>query len=146
MFLIFLIPFTSCKQKEVDGIIIGETLFVHQNYQENQQMIELIERVLQKESDALAELAEFQCGGGAGCYDLGYIMTQIIYRIGEEEFIQLTKSFDTKTRQNLFGLIGAGLEYFDHNNDGLSDDKKVWEEFPELFEALNGKQTISAIQ
>jgi len=138
---IFLIGLTliSCKQREVDGIIIGDTLFENRSYSENRELRKLIRQTLNKDEKSLAKLNNFWCGGGAGCYDLGFVITQIIYRLGEREFIEIVERLDRKEIVGLYGLISVGLEYGDNDRDGKMDNKKIEDEFPNLNIALNNR-------
>ena len=66
----------SCQQNEVNGIWIGETLYENRSFVEQQELRQLIRQTLNKDEKALAKLNNFWCGDGAGCYDLGFIITQ----------------------------------------------------------------------
>ena len=131
---------TSCKHNEVDGILIDHTLYVNQSIERNKELRQLIRQTLNKDEKALANLNNFWCGGGAGCYDLGFIVTQIIYRIGENDFIEMINKLESKQIYGLEGLIIAGLEYGDNDKDGKMDNKRIETEFPELYKLLNSKQ------
>ncbi|WOD45148.1 hypothetical protein [Hwangdonia lutea] len=98
-------------------------------------MKHLIVKTLNKDYKALIALKNFPNGGAASSYDLGYIISQIIYRLGEDEFLSLVKKFP-KNEQNFEGLIDVGLEYGDNNYDGKMDDKKFEQEFPKLYQFL----------
>jgi len=137
---IFGLTLTSCKQNEVDGIIIERTLYIHQSFSKNRELRKLISQTLNKDEKALAKLNNFWCGGGAGCYDLGYVVTQIIYRLGEPDFIIMADKLDRKDIPELEGLIMAGLEYGDNDKDGKMDNKRIETEFPELFKLLKSKK------
>lgn len=133
--IIFLI--SSCKQNEQNGIIIADTLYAHQNYSGNKEMRSLIKLTLEKNPYALIELKNFWCGGAAGCYDLGFIITQIIYKMGEPDFLTLLKKIDKENRNGVQGLIRVGLEYGDHNGNGKMDGKRIDTEFPYIYRLLN---------
>ena len=77
----------------MNGIILGSTLYENQTIANNRNLSNIINRCLNKESSAFLQLSDFWCGGGAGCYDLGYILTQVINRIGENEFINIVQNF-----------------------------------------------------
>ncbi len=119
-----------CKQNEVDRIKIGQDLYAGQSLEQNKKLTRLITRTLNKDSTALSELTEFWCGGGAGCYDLGIITSQIVYKMGESEFITLVTELKYNQKQSLKGLLYAGLEY------GYEPDKKIEIEFPNLNKLL----------
>jgi hypothetical protein len=141
IFIILLVglTLTSCRQNEVDGILIDHTLYENQNLSDNRELRLLIHQTLNKDEKALAKLNKFWCGGGAGCYDLGFIITQIIYRIGEKEFASMVKKLNKKETNSIEGLIMAGLEYGDNDKDGKMDDKRIENEFPELQQLLKSK-------
>jgi hypothetical protein len=127
---------TSCRQSNVDGVIIGNTLYENQDYSTNKRLCNIINRTLEKDQQALIELTEFSCGGAAGCYDLGYVLTQVINRIGEQEFIKLINGLTEKQKNEINGLIAVGLEYGDNDCDGKLDDTTITATFPELKQAL----------
>jgi hypothetical protein len=129
----------SCKQNEVEGILIDHTLYENQTFSKNKELRQLIKQTLNKDEKALAKLNDFWCGGGAGCYDLGFIVTQIIYRQGENDFMSMVAKLEFKEILGLEGLISAGLEYGDNDKDGKMDNKRIENEFPELFELLKSK-------
>ncbi|WP_089373567.1 hypothetical protein [Dokdonia pacifica] len=128
----FILIFTlfSCKQKEVDGIEIGQTLYANQSLEQNRKLTELISQILNKDSNALSELTEFWCGGGAGCYDLGFVTTQLVYRIGENDFIKMAEKLTEKQKILLSGLLSVGFEY------GYYTEKNIVTEFPKLNKLL----------
>lgn len=131
---------TSCRQNEVDGIFIDHTLYENQSLKKNQELRQLIRQTLNKDEKALAKLNDFWCGGGAGCYDLGFIVTQIIYRLGEKDFIGMVAKLDNDEITGLEGLIMAGLEYGDNDKDGKMDNKKIDTEFPALLKQIETKR------
>lgn len=141
IFIILLVglTLTSCRQNEVDGILIDHTLYENQSLSDNRELRQLIHQTLNKDEKALAKLNKFWCGGGAGCYDLGFIITQIIYRIGEKEFASMVKKLNKEETNSIEGLIMAGLEYGDNDKDGKMDDKRIENEFPELQQLLKSK-------
>lgn len=138
--LIIGLTLVSCKQNEVEGILIDQTLYVNQTLSENKELRQLIRQTLNKDEKALTKLTDFWCGGGAGCYDLGFIVTQIIYKLGEKDFMTMVDKLDNKEIRGLEGLIMAGLEYGDNDRDGKMDNKRFENEFPELFELLKSKR------
>lgn len=101
----------SCQQREVDGISINGTLTDQQDYPTNQRMCQLISRALRHDSQALAELAAFDCGGAAGCYDLGDVFIQILGRVGEPEFMRMTAHFSPQQQREVRSFLEVGLEY-----------------------------------
>ncbi len=131
---------TSCKEKEVDGILIGYDLYENQTYSQNKELRQLIKQVLSRDEKALAKLNDFECGGGAGCYDLGFVVSQTIYKIGEKAFMTMVQKLSRKETLELEGLIAAGLEYGDNDKNGKMDDKRIENEFPELLNLINLKR------
>jgi hypothetical protein len=134
----FLLIFTllSCKEKVVDGIEIGQDLYIGQTIEENKKLSKLITQTLNKDLNALSELTGFCCGGGAGCYDLGFVFTQIVYRIGETDFIKMAEKLTEKQKGSLKGFLDVGFEYGNYEN------KKSEIEFPILTKILIGKADI----
>lgn len=120
----------SCKEKVVNGIEIGHTLYTNQSFEENKKLSELITQTLNKDPNGLSELTEFWCGGGAGCYDLGIITSEIVYKIGESEFIKIALELESKRKNSLKELLNAGLEY------GYEPNRKIEIEFPKLNKIL----------
>ena len=57
--VVLIIALLSCKQDEVDGIIIGDILSTHQSYEKNQMLVSLIEQTLNKKPKALVDLLNF---------------------------------------------------------------------------------------
>ena len=127
--LIFM--FLSCKENEVAGIQIGQDLYIGQSLNENKNLVKLITKTLNKDSNALSELIEFWCGGGAGCYDKGIVISEIVYKMEESEFMKLASKLDFKQKNHLKGLLQVGLEY------GYEPSRKIEIEFPSLNELLN---------
>ncbi|WP_040254270.1 hypothetical protein [Psychroserpens mesophilus] len=75
-------------------------------------------------------MTEFWCGGGAGCYDLGIITSEIVYKMGESEFVKIASELESERKNSLKGLLNAGLEY------GYEPDRKIENEFPKLNKIL----------
>ena len=134
--LVILTILIGCKKQSTENIVIGHDLYVHQDYQENRLLVSLIEKTLNNNQEAFSELISFPCGGGAGCYDLGFVVTQIVYKIGKTEFLRLVDSIETDKYPELLGLIRVGLEYGDHDNDNEVDNRKIENEFPEIYERI----------
>lgn len=124
--LLLVFVFLSCKKNEVAGIQIGQDLYVGQSMKENRNLVKLITKTLNKDSNALSGLTDFWCGGGAGCYDLGFITSEIIYKMDESEFLKLAMKLDSEQKNRLKGLLQAGLEY------GYEPSRKIEIEFPKL--------------
>jgi hypothetical protein len=131
---------TSCKTDSVEGIIFENTLVVHQDYSENKRMASLIKATLNEDSEAFKQLINFPTGGGESSYNLGYVITQIIYRIGERETIELIKNYDNRDLNLLQGMINVGLEYGDNDYDGKMDETFIKDEFPDLLKYINERK------
>ena len=142
MFFLITTCLISCKQKEVQGIVIREDLYSALNYSQNKKLAILIKKTLNNDKDALANLNNFNCGGGAGCYDLGYVLTQIIYKLGETEFVQLVNRLNPNEVRTMLSLIGAGLEYGDDTPLSKENSDKIQVEFPELFLVLEYRKLL----
>jgi hypothetical protein len=136
IFLFLILTIISCKKEKVDGIIIGDTLFVHQSVSENRKMENLINQALKKDKTAIIGITNFPNGGAASSYDLGYVLTQIIYRIGENEFADILRKIPKSERNEIEGLIAVGLEYGDNDYDGKMDNKRMETVFPKLNKIL----------
>lgn len=131
---------TSCDHSQVQGIVIDHTLYENLSISKQSELKTIVRETLSKNEKALSKLTNFWCGGGAGCYDLGFIMTQIIYKMGEQEFIKMVNKLNRNETNELSSLISAGLEYGDNDNDGKMDDKRFDTEFPKLYKALLDKR------
>lgn len=123
----------SCKSEDINGIIIGDTLLVHQSYSKNKELKSIIIKCLNSEPDGFKKLKDFDCGGGAGCYDLGYVLTQIVYRIGENEYLNSIKHLDILEQKQLSSLMRAGLEYGDNDYNKIQDNRKLESEFLKIY-------------
>lgn len=123
----------SCKTDNVDGVLIGNTLLAHQSFSENQKAKQLISKALKKDKKAIISLKGFPNNEAAIGYDIGYVLTQIIYRIGENEFADILKEIPKAERKEFEGFIAVGLEYGDNDYDGKMDNKRIEIEFPLLF-------------
>lgn len=134
--LLVVLVLSSCKQREVDGIVIDHALYENQSYSDNKELKQIILETLKKDEKALAKLSDFWCGEGAGCYDLGFIITQIIYRIGEKDFALMVEKLSKEETKAIEELVNTGLEYGDNNNDGKMDNKRIENEFPKLHQLL----------
>ena len=134
--LLFLI---SCKKENIEGVEIGKTLLENQNFAENKKLDTIIRTTLKGDFNSLRRLNHFPCGEGAGCYDKGFIITQIIYKIGENNFNKMVDNLDRKELYGIEDYIKAGLEYGDNNKDGKMDNKIAEKEFPILMKKLSEK-------
>jgi hypothetical protein len=131
--------FFSCKKENVEGIVIDNTLLLSQSLSDNKELCSIIQSTLKGDYNSLRRLNHFSCGDGAGCYDLGYVITQIIYKIGESKFNEMVDKLDRKELFVMEGFISVGLEYGDNDYDGKKDGKKAEIEFPKLMKKLREK-------
>jgi len=109
----------------------------HQELKENHELVSGIKKVLNKNEGGLSQIILIDCGGGAGCYDLGFVITQLIYKVGEEDFVNMMNQVDRENTKRIDGLIRVGLEYGDNDKDGIMDNKRIIEEFPLIGKRLN---------
>lgn len=135
IYFLFFITFSSCVTTEVKGIKIGHTLYEQQDFITNKKFCMLINQTLNQNSSALIALLNFPCGGAAGCYDLGSVISQIAYKIGEQDFFKMINIFSKKQKTEIRSFIEVGLKYgFRLNNN--RPNKTLDEEFPLLSKAL----------
>ncbi|QTV04985.1 hypothetical protein [Faecalibacter bovis] len=134
LYIIFLsiFIFFGCLDANVNGIIINDSLLSQQSYNKNQTLKKIIIRCLNQESSAFKDLQSFECGGAAGCYNLGYILTQIIFKIGEDNYIKTTSQLPHQIQEYLKAFIRVGLEYGDNNYDGVMDNLRIKSTFPKI--------------
>jgi hypothetical protein len=136
---LFVFTLISCDHTKVDGIVIDHTLYENLTFSSQIELKKLIRQALNKDENALIKLNSFWCGGAAGCYDLGFVITQIIYRLGEDEFIKMVAKLNCNNLLGFDGLIEVGLLYGDNNKDGKIDNKSIESVFPKLNKILSDK-------
>ena len=73
---------------------------------------------------------------GESAYDLGYVLTQIIYMIGEDEFLKTINNLTNDEKAILISFINIGLEYGDNDYDNIQDNKRIEDEFPLIQQSL----------
>lgn len=135
--LFIMFSLISCLKNNINGIIISDTLLSNQSFQENKNLNKIINQCLNKEFNGFKKLLEYNCGEGAGCYNLGYILTQIIFRIGEDEYIKVISKLSKKDQINLNSFIKVGLEYGDNNYDEKMDNLRINDTFPKIVNFTN---------
>lgn len=135
--LFIMFSLISCLKNNINGIIISDTLLSNQSFQENKNLNKIINQCLNKEFNGFKKLLEYNCGDGAGCYDLGYILTQIIFRIGEDDYIKVISKLSKKEQINLNSFIKVGLEYGDNNYDEKMDNLRINDTFPKIVNFTN---------
>lgn len=134
--IFLMLTFGGCKKEKVEEIIIGETLLNHQSLFENQKLEILICQSLKKDKNSIIALKNFPNGGAGSAYDLGYILTQIIYKMGEDDFASVLREIPKSERNEIEGLIAVGLEYGNNDYNGKIDNEKLKSEFPILYKIL----------
>ncbi len=102
----------------------------------NYKLEKLIIGSLNKDKKSIIEIKNFDCSGGSGCYDLGYIITQIIYKLGEDEFIKIYNQISEENKKGFESLIRVGLEYGDNDYNGEMDNMTIKKEFPKLSKII----------
>lgn len=135
--LFIMFSLISCLKNNINGIIISDTLLSNQSFQENKNLNKIINQCLNKEFNGFKKLLKYNCGDGAGCYDLGYILTQIIFRIGEDDYIKVISKLSKKDQINLNSFIKVGLEYGDNNYDEKMDNLRINDTFPKIVNFTN---------
>jgi hypothetical protein len=127
--------FYGCQQQRVEGVTINGTLTAQQDYLTNWRMCRLISSALHHDNQALAELIAFDCGGAAGCYDLADVITQIMIRVGEPEFMRMTAHFSPHQQRDVRNFLEVGLEYGSYTVR-KSAGNSVHEQLPDLDRQL----------
>jgi hypothetical protein len=118
---------------------IDHTLYENLNSNERRELKQLIKQTLKGDNESLTELINFDCGGAAGCYDLGFVLTQIINKLGESKFSEMLSRLSDKSAYELEGLISVGLEYGDNEQKGKIDKTKIELAFPNLSRQFNAR-------
>ncbi|SEG48671.1 hypothetical protein SAMN05421847_2465 [Halpernia humi] len=135
--LIFVTTFISCNKCNYKEIKIGSDLCEAQSYKQNRKLIKIIDLILIKDKEGLIKMSTYDCGGGAGCYDLGSVLAQTIGKVGENNFIKMCSQLDENQKSEIYSLLEAGFEYGDINNDGKMDDSSLEKNYPKISDELN---------
>lgn len=125
----------SCKKEKIQDITIGTTLVENQSYSDNRALSNLIVQTLDGNNESLKKLIYFDCGSGSGCYDLGYIIKQIVDKLGEATFNNMIIDFSPDDLIYLKELIRVGMMY-NHQNSGCSNFDKC---YPKISETIKAK-------
>lgn len=120
----------------IDGIKVQNTLYENLSPLRRLALRRDIKNTLSGDGQSLRSLVLFDCGGAAGCYDLGYVLTQLIYRVGENKVVEMGRSLNKRELAELESLLIAGLEYGASNNDRAKSPKEIDQEFPLLYRFL----------
>ncbi|HMF72846.1 MAG TPA: hypothetical protein VK616_15315 [Flavitalea sp.] len=118
---------------------VEHTLYENLTFSEQRKLKDLIIRTLNRENQALAELAHFDCGGAAGCYDLGFVVTQIIYKMGESKFAEMLSRLSDESAREVEVLISVGLEYGDNDQNEKTDNTTIERAFPQLLRQIKAR-------
>lgn len=127
----------ACKQLEVNDIFIGITLFNNQSYGSNYQLQQLIKKSLSKDADAFSKLNSFVCNEVEECKDFGFIISQIVHKLGDQNTALMVQKMDKIKRVRLSEYLALGLKYGDQDRDELPDNKQVAETFPEVYKLIS---------
>lgn len=139
LLILLVLLFINCKKDNIQGIKINTTFLENQSLSENRKLDTIINKTLKGDWISLRRLNHFPCGESSGCYDKGFVITQIIYKIGEPNFIKMVRKLDQKELYGIEDYIRVGLEYGDNNYDGKMDNKNSENEFPHLMKLLSEK-------
>jgi hypothetical protein len=132
LIIFLLLTYVSCrKQTKVDGIDISDFDNALNDSKTNRIFCNMVSKTLKGDEKALGEMVNFWCGGASDCYDLGDIVTQIIYKMGDSTFTEMAYKLSYEDKKSLYDFIGVGLEYGSHGQG------KIENEFPKLFAMLN---------
>ncbi|WP_312825122.1 hypothetical protein [Epilithonimonas sp.] len=137
--ILICITLNSCNQNEYRGIHIGTDLYENQTTTKNNELKEIINEILNKKPSGLIKISTFDCGGGAGCYDLGSVLSQTLNKIGENDFIKMSQHLNYNQKQEINSLLEMGFEYGDNNDDEKMDDTTLSKNYPKLSNELYKK-------
>jgi tRNA 2-selenouridine synthase SelU len=126
----------GCTVKEYEGIKIPYSIQIREDFLDRK-VRNVIKSSLKYEQNALKDFIKLTDKvDGESSYDLGFVLTQIINRIGEQKFIELTKNLNSAERKLLKNYIEVGLEYGDNNHDGEVDNERIENVYKKINEIL----------
>lgn len=96
----------------------------------------LINGVVSGDSGSLNALVNFWCGGGAGCYEHGAVIVEIMYVLGDEAFYGMARQLDKQTALAMSWYIAAGFEYGGFVDDPYAHDFRS--DFPRTLGLVDG--------
>ena len=132
--IIFLSLLLSCNVKEYRGVEIPYSLYNRSDFFDHK-VKNVIESALDLNPDFLNEFILLSHKvDGESSYDLGFVLTQIINKIGEEEFIKMSVNLNKNDKKLLKSFIRAGLEYGDNDYDGKMDNERIENVYPKINE------------
>jgi hypothetical protein len=106
-----LLGFIAAPRDAAQGVTLGRTLYVGQSVLDNLHYRFLIIGTLRGHAGALESLVNVDCGGGAGCYDHGEVLVQLLNRVGDAKFVSMVKESSIKSKFRRASLLAAGFEY-----------------------------------
>ena len=138
--LISILVFTiSCTVKEYKKVVIPYSINNRSDLM-SYKLKGIIDSAFRLESDAFIDFIELSnTVDGESAYDLGYVLTQIIYMIGEDEFLKTINNFTNDEKETLISFINVGLEYGDNDYDNIQDNRRIENEFPIIQQTLINK-------
>ena len=129
----------SCTVKEYKKVVIPYSINNRSDLI-SYKLKGIIDSAFRLESDAFIDFIELSnTVDGESAYDLGYVLTQIIYMIGEDEFLKTINNFTNDEKETLISFINVGLEYGDNDYDNIQDNRRIENEFPIIQQTLINK-------
>ncbi|MDH1881774.1 MULTISPECIES: hypothetical protein [Empedobacter] len=135
-FISILIFTISCTVKEYRKVVIPYSINNRSDLM-SWKLKGIIDSAFRMESDAFRDFIVLSnTVEGESAYDLGYVLTQIIYMIGEDEFLKTINNLTNDEKAILISFINVGLEYGDNDYDNIQDNKRIEDEFPLIQQKL----------
>ena len=126
----------SCTVKEYRKVVIPYSINNRSDLM-SWKLKGIIDSAFRMESDAFRDFIVLSnTVDGESAYDLGYVLTQIIYMIGEDEFLKTINNLTNDEKAILISFINIGLEYGDNDYDNIQDNKRIEDEFPLIQQSL----------
>lgn len=126
----------SCTVKEYKKVVIPYSINNRSDLM-SWKLKGIIDSAFRMESDAFRDFIVLSnTVEGESAYDLGYVLTQIIYMIGEDEFLKTINNLTNDEKAILISFINVGLEYGDNDYDNIQDNKRIEDEFPLIQQKL----------
>ena len=126
----------SCTVKEYKKVVIPYSINNRSDLM-SWKLKGIIDSAFRMESDAFRDFIVLSnTVEGESAYDLGYVLTQIIYMIGEDEFLKTINNLTNDEKAILISFINIGLEYGDNDYDNIQDNKRIEDEFPLIQQSL----------
>ncbi|MDH0675322.1 MULTISPECIES: hypothetical protein [Empedobacter] len=126
----------SCTVKEYKKVVIPYSINNRSDLM-SWKLKGIIDSAFRMESDAFRDFIVLSnTVDGESAYDLGYVLTQIIYMIGEDEFLKTINNLTNDEKAILISFINIGLEYGDNDYDNIQDNKRIEDEFPLIQQSL----------